>query len=122
DEIKMSLKEELRELHAHMDQIPSAPALLKGSDSQRYMEQPYKSSATLKAIPERFRMSNILEYDGTRNPSKQIPLASRRVHVNIKEAPDIWKGQSPIGEVGKIKGTKVCKRRSQGPRPHLFHG
>ncbi|MCD7466588.1 hypothetical protein HAX54_003427 [Datura stramonium] len=68
----MSLKEGLKELHARMDQIPRAPTLLKGSDSQRYAQQSYKPSTMHNLIQKRFQMSDIPKYNGTKDPNEHI--------------------------------------------------
>lgn len=49
----------LKELHTRMDHALGTPSLLKGPDSKKYVQFPYKPSIAPKPIPKRFRMSDI---------------------------------------------------------------
>ncbi|MCD9641422.1 hypothetical protein HAX54_027600, partial [Datura stramonium] len=53
----------VKEIHSRRDQIPRAPPVIKGMNSKKYLQLPYKLSAKLMFIPKKFKMSNILRYN-----------------------------------------------------------
>ncbi|XP_070039492.1 uncharacterized protein [Nicotiana tomentosiformis] len=62
----------MREVNARIDQIPGAPPVLKGSDSKKYIQLPYKSSAEPELTLKRFKMPEVPKYDGISDPQEHI--------------------------------------------------
>ncbi|MCE0482585.1 hypothetical protein HAX54_041494 [Datura stramonium] len=58
-----------REIHSRMNQILRAPLI---SDTKKYSKLPFKSSATPTLIPKRFKMPDLLKYDGATEPHENI--------------------------------------------------
>lgn len=71
-----------KEFHARMDQIPGAPPVLKGPDSKKYMQLPFKQSAAPEFILKKFKMPDIPKYDGTSDPQECITTYTRVVKGN----------------------------------------
>ncbi|XP_070045676.1 uncharacterized protein [Nicotiana tomentosiformis] len=71
-----------KEFHARMEQIPGAQPVLKGPDSKKYMQLIFKPSAAPDLIPKRFKMPNILKYDGTSDPHEHITTYTTNVKGN----------------------------------------
>lgn len=65
-----------------MDQIPGAPPVLKGPDSKKYTQLPYKPSAAPELIPKRFKMPEVPKYDGTSDPHEHITTYTTAVKEN----------------------------------------
>jgi len=65
-----------------MDQIPGAPPVLKGPDSKKYTQLPYKPSAAPELIPKRFKMPEVPKYDGTSDPHEHITTYTTAVKGN----------------------------------------
>lgn len=55
-----------------MDQIPGASLVLKGLESKKCIQIPFKGSATSDFIPKRFKISNIPKYNRTIDPPEYI--------------------------------------------------
>ncbi|XP_070045026.1 uncharacterized protein [Nicotiana tomentosiformis] len=65
-----------------MDQILGAPPVLKGPDSKKYTQFPYKPSATLELISKHFKMLDVPKYDGTSDPREHITIYTMAVKGN----------------------------------------
>lgn len=65
-----------------MDQIPGAPRVLKGPDSKKYVQLPFKPSAAQKLIPKKFKMPDIRKYDGTSDTQQHITTYTAAVKGN----------------------------------------
>lgn len=68
--------------YAQMDLIPGAPLVLKGPDSKKYTQLPFKSSAALELILKRFKMSNIPKYNRISDPQEHITTYTTGVKGN----------------------------------------
>nr|XP_016501323.1 PREDICTED: uncharacterized protein LOC107819697 [Nicotiana tabacum] len=65
-----------------MDQIPGALPVLKGLDSKKYTQLPYKPSTAPKLVPKRFKMPSVPKYDGTSDPQEHITTYTTSVKGN----------------------------------------
>ncbi|XP_019260063.1 PREDICTED: uncharacterized protein LOC109238085 [Nicotiana attenuata] len=65
-----------------MDQIPGAPPVLKGPDSKKYTQLPYKPSVAPELILKRFKIPDVPKYDGTSDPKEHITTYTTAVKVN----------------------------------------
>ncbi|XP_070032699.1 uncharacterized protein [Nicotiana tomentosiformis] len=65
-----------------MDQIPGAPPVLKGQNSKKYTQLPYKPSATPELISKWFKMHDVPKYDGTSDPQEHITTYTTEVERN----------------------------------------
>ncbi|XP_070034958.1 uncharacterized protein [Nicotiana tomentosiformis] len=65
-----------------MDQTPGAPPVLKGPNSKKYVQLPYKPSAALALIPKHFKMHEVPKYDGTSDPQEYITTYTTAVKGN----------------------------------------
>ncbi|XP_070054370.1 uncharacterized protein [Nicotiana tomentosiformis] len=72
DPFKEELLWFMKEVNASMDQILVAPPVLKGPNSKKYIQLPYKPSAAPELIPKRFKMPEVPKYDGTSDPHEHI--------------------------------------------------
>ncbi|XP_070034988.1 uncharacterized protein [Nicotiana tomentosiformis] len=72
DQFKNELLRFMRKVSACMDQILGAPPVLKGPDSKKYTQLPYKPSVVPELIPKRFKMPEVPKYDGTSDPHEHI--------------------------------------------------
>nr|XP_016453920.1 PREDICTED: uncharacterized protein LOC107778223 [Nicotiana tabacum] len=55
-----------------MDQIPGTPPVLKGPESKKYTQLPFKPSVSPELIPKWFKMPDIPKYDGTSDPQEHV--------------------------------------------------
>ncbi|XP_070042720.1 uncharacterized protein [Nicotiana tomentosiformis] len=76
------MNQNAKEFHARMDQIPSAPPVLKGPESKKYTQLSFKPSAALELIPKIFMMPDIPKYDGTFDPQEHITTYTMTVKGN----------------------------------------
>ncbi|XP_070050529.1 uncharacterized protein [Nicotiana tomentosiformis] len=51
---------------------PGCTTVLKGPNSKKYTQLPYKPSAPPELIPKRLKIPDVLKYDGTSDPHKRI--------------------------------------------------
>ncbi|XP_070014413.1 uncharacterized protein [Nicotiana sylvestris] len=72
----------MREVNTRMDQIPGTPPVLKGPDSKKYTQLPYKPSAATNLIPKRFKMPEVPKHDGTSDPQEHITTYTMAVKEN----------------------------------------
>nr|XP_016455166.1 PREDICTED: uncharacterized protein LOC107779289 [Nicotiana tabacum] len=88
-EMNKQMDRNTKEFHTRMDQILGAPPVLKGPDSKKYTQLPFKSSAAPELIPKRFKMSDIPKYDGTLDPQEHITIYTTVVKWNDLAQHDI---------------------------------
>nr|XP_009622700.1 uncharacterized protein LOC104114060 [Nicotiana tomentosiformis] len=62
----------IRKINARIDQISGTALVLKGPNSKKYTQLPFKPSATPELIPKQFKVPNVLKYDETSDPQDHI--------------------------------------------------
>ncbi|XP_070045518.1 uncharacterized protein [Nicotiana tomentosiformis] len=82
DSFKDELLRFMSEVNTHMDQIPSAPPVLKGPNSKKYVQLQYKPSAAPELNPKRFKMPEVPKYDGTSDLQEHIATYTTTVKGN----------------------------------------
>ncbi|XP_059294736.1 uncharacterized protein LOC132047755 [Lycium ferocissimum] len=58
--------------NSRVDQILGAPPILKGPDSEKFVQMPFPPSAAPKPISKRFRMPDIPKYNRTTDPNEHV--------------------------------------------------
>ena len=78
-----------KEFHVQIDQTQGAPLVLKGPDTKKYFQLPFKPSADPELIPKRFKIPDILKYNGTLDPQKHIITYTTTVKGKDLAPPEI---------------------------------
>ncbi|XP_060172035.1 uncharacterized protein LOC132603136 isoform X1 [Lycium barbarum] len=84
-----STEKRVETYNSRVDQIPGAPPLLKGPNSKRYIQRPFRPSAAPKLIPKRFKMPDIQKYDGTTGPCEHVTSYTCAIKGNDMEDDEI---------------------------------
>nr|XP_016481080.1 PREDICTED: uncharacterized protein LOC107802146 [Nicotiana tabacum] len=71
-----------KEFHTLADQIPCVPPMLKGPDSIKCTQFPFKPSATPELIPNRFKIPDIPKYDRSSYPQEHITTYTTTMKEN----------------------------------------
>nr|XP_016462984.1 PREDICTED: uncharacterized protein LOC107786064 [Nicotiana tabacum] len=58
--------------NSRVDQISGAPPILKGVDSKKFVQKLFPTNAAPKPIPKKFRMPDLLKYNGTPDPNEHV--------------------------------------------------
>ena len=68
--------------NSRVDQIPGAPPILKGVDSKKFIQRPFPEEAAPKPIPKKFRIPDLLKYNGTSDLNEHITAYTCAVKGN----------------------------------------
>ncbi|XP_070004697.1 uncharacterized protein [Nicotiana sylvestris] len=75
--------------NSKVDQILGPPPVLKGLDSKKFVQKPFPPSAAPKLIPKKFRMLEILKYNGTIDPNEHVTSYACAIKGNDLEDDEI---------------------------------
>lgn len=72
----------LKEQNERIERILGVPPVIKGVDVDKYSQQPWKPSAAPLPILKKFKMPDILKYDGTTYPRDHVIVFTTGVKGN----------------------------------------
>ncbi|XP_070022710.1 uncharacterized protein [Nicotiana sylvestris] len=65
-----------------VDQIPSAPPILKGVDSKKFIQRPFPEEVAPKPIAKKFRMQDLPKYNATSDSNEHVTTYTCAVKGN----------------------------------------